>query len=1324
MTHLQNDSPTAKANQAPRPQSSAWQRLAGLVGWLLGSTLVLAGALVLGGWWWSGSPQSLARVLHWTTQTLPLDAQGQRPLHVEGVTGSLRQGGRIERLRWQQDGLQVEVQGLALAWPEHLWWDLLWHRQLTQGILNAERVRILDERPDTPPQPLQAPQHLALPWLHQVSLRAEWQHLQWDGRTPLQVGPMQLRYAYGPGAAGHAEHQATLQADLLTYGRYQAEARLGAQGPLALALQLSGQLQAPLPSGRAPLDLTTTLQVQGNLLGAPGETAELQVQAHVAPAQVRAGNAAPQLDAALTLRPWAALPLHQGELRFQQLDLAILWPGAPHTGLSGAWRAGPLGPLPAASTPLAQAMVSSDWQLQGHLRNDRPAPWDQGGLPVAQLQADLRWQAQTWTLHALEAQLAGGALEANGQLPWTDGQPGAWQGQLRLRGVQPRQLLSSLPLPALDAELHASALGHGPTLANHFRVRLGPAAGPADPALLPAVRLQAEGDWQPDRWRLTQGQLQVLGAQATASGSWVPSRQQWDGQLQAQAPGLALQINGQWGPTATARTSQAELTLNSLEALQGWLQTSLRQLQAPLHAVPSQWLSALQTSRWMGQAGLQAQWVGRGPWQLSAQARGVSLQGNRSDQPWTWQIPQLALRVDGPGMDQPAATVQTLALTVSSPQYPMGVKADLVQATTLARTEPGLWRLGAGRLQLQPISSQPRIPPAMAHLSTQGPAVLAWNTSLWQQGRLRSTGRLDGLALSWLNAWLADASSPEGPLRRAGLQGDLGLTGEWDLDLPLQPQPSAADPARAKLSLAHRQGDLTLLTGTGPSAEPLPVGLREARLALALEGERLSAQLRWRSDRAGMADAEGSTTLQAPQGNLDWTWADGAALRGQLQADLPQIGLWSRLAPPGWRVSGRLQARAALAGTRAQPVWDGELQASELTLRSLLDGLDFSDGRLSARLSGETLTITQLQLRGAGGEAGGLLTGQGQATWARPEGQPGAARQASIDLQLQARQLRLLARADRRLTLSGQAQARLRGQQLTLEGQLSADQALWLLPDESTPTLGSDVVVRGTERPPGFGAGAGVVPQVRVSIDLGRDFRVRGLGIDTYLEGRLQLVASPAQPTPQLTGQVRTQRGSYRAYGQALRIEQGRIRFNGPLDNPSLDILALRPLPTQRVGVAITGTAQAPRVRLYAEPDLPDSEKLAWLVLGRPASGAGAEAAVLQQAALALLSGRGSAQDGSVTRALGLDELSFQGESTQADGSTSAAAITLGKRISSQLYVSYNRSLVGAMGTVAVFYDVSRWLTLRAQAGDDNAVDLIFSHRFDGQSVPPRPNSR
>jgi translocation and assembly module TamB len=329
-------------------------------------------------------------------------------------------------------------------------------------------------------------------------------------------------------------------------------------------------------------------------------------------------------------------------------------------------------------------------------------------------------------------------------------------------------------------------------------------------------------------------------------------------------------------------------------------------------------------------------------------------------------------------------------------------------------------------------------------------------------------------------------------------------------------------------------------------------------------------------------------------------------------------------------------------------------------------------------------------------------------------------RQPFIELQATAQRLRVSNRADRRLTLSGNVSAKLAGRELQLRGQLKADSALFILPDERAPSLDADVVVRSTRTLPTEASDAQrVLPDVSIRLDLGPQFEVRGQGIQTRLEGQLTVLATPALPTPRVLGEVRTTSGTYRAYGQQLNIENGVMRFTGPYDDPALDIRAMRKLPEnteQRVGVVITGNAQAPRVGLFAEPDLPDGDKLAWLVLGRPASSAGAQAFVLQQAARRLLARGGEPLDSALAKTLGLDEIGFSstGTSTNADGTTTTdAALTLGKRLSSDLYLSYEQSVTGAMSTVSILYDLSKRLTLRARAGTENAVDLIFTHRYD-----------
>ena len=170
------------------------------------------------------------------------------------------------------------------------------------------------------------------------------------------------------------------------------------------------------------------------------------------------------------------------------------------------------------------------------------------------------------------------------------------------------------------------------------------------------------------------------------------------------------------------------------------------------------------------------------------------------------------------------------------------------------------------------------------------------------------------------------------------------------------------------------------------------------------------------------------------------------------------------------------------------------------------------------------------------------------------------------------------------------------------------------------------------------------------------------------------------------------------------------MRFSGPYDNPQLDILAIRPNISVRAGVQVSGSAQAPRVRLYSSPELPDAEKLSWVVLGHSAASGGSETALLQQAALSVL-GKRTGGDDSLTRNLGLDEIGLKGPRQGEDAS--AAALTLGKRLSSAMYVTYEYSLSGTLGTLYIFYDLTRNLTLRGQTGMVNALDVVYTLRHD-----------
>ena len=599
-------------------------------------------------------------------------------------------------------------------------------------------------------------------------------------------------------------------------------------------------------------------------------------------------------------------------------------------------------------------------------------------------------------------------------------------------------------------------------------------------------------------------------------------------------------------------------------------------------------------------------------------------------------------------------------------------------------------------------------------------ATVIWQPVRWRPGELITAGKISGLPMAWIEL----LTGPQ--MAGVAMAGNMIFEGEWNARL--------GTTMALKASLTRSSGDLSVQAeGAQGASIRVAAGVRQARLTLESIGDALTLALRWDSERAGSVDGQiktrltqltrASTALDETPSIGGWFWPADAPLAGQLRAQLPRIGVWSVLAPPGWRIRGSLGANIAVSGTRMAPLLTGDLQANDLALRSVVDGIEFGNGRMRAKLDGTHMRISEFSLQGAGDKGtGGLLFAQGEATWING--------QADAQLDARLERLRTSLRSDRQVTLSGNLQARLNGDLTQFSGALNIDQARIVLPEEGTPQLGDDVVVRHSQAKGTNVVAAGknapaqtsspTTPTVKntrlikvgIQLGLGQNFRVQGKGIDTLMRGTLAINADSSTDV-HLVGTVNTFGGQYRSYGQRLDIEQGVLRFTGAIDNPSLDILAIRPNLTQRVGVQITGTALLPRVRLYAQPDLPDAEKLSWLIVGRASATGGAEAAVLQQAAIALLGSRSSAMSGGLAASLGLDELSFRGASTNAGGTTSEGAVTLGKRFSRNFYAAYERSISGALGTLYVFYDLSQRFTIRAQAGQQSAVDLIFTVPYD-----------
>jgi translocation and assembly module TamB len=801
-------------------------------------------------------------------------------------------------------------------------------------------------------------------------------------------------------------------------------------------------------------------------------------------------------------------------------------------------------------------------------------------------------------------------------------------------------------------------------------------------------------------------------------------------QARASAAGNDASVDGRWASEAAQDRWQVSAALPALAALQ------------PLAALSG----ALPPARWpqAGDAQLQGQFDGRWPalgGNGALQTRGVrtpdfALQDGRL----TWRfapgddptfdvaltlkalargeqrVDELQARVDG------SLRAHRFSLRADSPLRPPAWTDNLLGSTqggTRALLEGSArWRAAPdGSGTWQALDTSLRIGARASStdwLSASGlQATLQLDSELAPRQAALAPGRLlvAGAALRWSQAaWRADGgrfdfASELEPLALAPLLARLQPEIGWGGDLALggRIEVHAAERFDLDVVLARSAGDLRIADETGA---PQPLGIGELQLAFSVH----DGIWRFAQGAAGrqLGEIVGAQTVRTAA-QARWPPAD-APLEGVLQMRVANLAAWGMWVPPGWRLGGNLQLNAALGGRFGAPELRGEMRGADLSLRNILQGVNLTEGVLQASLDGAAARVQRLQFKGGDGRL-------------QLDGEAMLGDAPSARLHLEAERFRLFGRVDRRIVASGSADLRLTPSALDLDGRFAVDEGLIDFSAPNAPSLDDDVTVtRAPAAPATTPSPAASAPRnaraepshpalrnarVNLNIGLGDKLRVRGRGLDAGLRGDLRL----STPGGRLAvhGEVRTAAGTYAAYAQKLDIERGVLAFSGAVDNPRLDILAIRPNLDVRVGVAVTGTLLNPTVRLFSEPDMADMDKLSWLILGRPSEGLGSnDTALLQRAALALLAGEEQAPTDRLLGQLGLTELSFR----QSEGTTRDTVVSLGKQLSQRWYVGYERSINATTGTWQLIYRIAQRFTLRAQSGEDNAVDLIWQWRW------------
>jgi len=353
---------------------------------------------------------------------------------------------------------------------------------------------------------------------------------------------------------------------------------------------------------------------------------------------------------------------------------------------------------------------------------------------------------------------------------------------------------------------------------------------------------------------------------------------------------------------------------------------------------------------------------------------------------------------------------------------------------------------------------------------------------------------------------------------------------------------------------------------------------------------------------------------------------------------------------------------------------------------------------ISADLQGDPEGLLQLEARLQSGDGILNITGKG-----RPLSD---GLQASISLKganLQAADL-----AEYRVWVSPDLQLEVTPGAVSLAGRVEVPRAE-ITPHKlaaGTVAASRDTVVLGREK-----SQARSLPiDTEVTIALGKEVNFTGFGLKARIEGAVTAHDAPGLGTTRGRGELRIVEGRYKAYGQDLDLQTGRLIFaGGPITEPTLDLRARRKLRDDfYVGVLVRGSLMSPQLDLTStDASLSREEKISWLVLGRPLSTASSqERGQLNSAALSLGLSGGDFLVGRLGKTIGLDELSVGAQPGQ---DASQAGVTIGKYLSPKLYVSYGVGLFERNNVFRLLYDLGGGFKLKTETGLHAGGDLLYT---------------
>ncbi|MHC8362833.1 translocation/assembly module TamB domain-containing protein [Pseudomonas sp. LS2P72] len=389
------------------------------------------------------------------------------------------------------------------------------------------------------------------------------------------------------------------------------------------------------------------------------------------------------------------------------------------------------------------------------------------------------------------------------------------------------------------------------------------------------------------------------------------------------------------------------------------------------------------------------------------------------------------------------------------------------------------------------------------------------------------------------------------------------------------------------------------------------------------------------------------------------------------------------------KMTGRLNGSGTLAGTLLAPQVNGNLLLSDGEISGPELPMDLEALQLQAVIAGETVQLN-------GGWKSGK-TGQGTLSGNIAWGQA-----LVVDLALKGTQLPVTVEPYAKLEMAPDLKISVKDDKLAITGKVlvpKGEITVRELPP-STVKVSDDTVIVGQQTEEGK-------PPMAMTMDIdvvvGQDkLSFAGFGLTANLQGHVHI-----GDNMDTRGELWLNDGRYRAYGQRLTVRRARLLFAGPIDQPYLDIEAIRQTDDVIAGIRLSGSAEQPTTQIFSEPAMSQEQALSYLVLGRPLSTNGEDNNMLAQAALGLgLMGSSGVTSG-LAKNLGIQDFQLDTE-----GSGNATSVVASGNISEKLSLRYGVGVFEPANTIALRYKLSKKVYLEAAGGVASSLDIFYKRDF------------